>query len=217
MREYGYIGKKTVRTDGRQKATGSFRYMTDIPVDDLLYGALVHPECAHALVDEIDVSEALACPGVVKVVTAEDVPGLNRHGLIFQDQPVFCDREVRYRGDTLAAVVAVSPEIARHAAGMVNVRLTPLPEVLTAEEALEEGTSPIHEGGNSAARYSYVNGDVSDAFSRAMRSWRKHSSPSIRNMRIWRPKEGRPDLFPTAGWKSGWAVRTRTGPPGIWP
>jgi len=165
--EFTSIGKRVPRSDGRQKATGAFRYMTDIPREDRLYGALVHPRCSHALVDGIDVSGALACPGVVRVVTAKDVPGLNRHGLIWKDQPVFCDRVVRYSGDTLADVIAVTPEIALRAAALVRVSLSPLPEVLTPEEALAQGAPAIHDGGNLAAEYSFAKGDVADAFSRS--------------------------------------------------
>jgi CO/xanthine dehydrogenase Mo-binding subunit len=103
-------------------------------------------------------------PGVVKVVTAKDVPGLNRHGLILKDQPVFCDQEVRYRGDTLAAVVATSPEIAAQAAKLVKVKLRKLPELMSAGEALQKDAPVIHEGGNLAARYAYTGGDAEEAF-----------------------------------------------------
>ena len=134
--QFGCIGKKVVRKDGQSKATGSIKYMADIQMPDMLYGKILHPPYPHALIKDMDIAEAEAYPGVVKVVTAKDVPGQNRHGLIVPDQPVFCDKKVCYLGDTVAVVVAESEDIAEKALDLVHVSYEKLPCVLTPEEGL---------------------------------------------------------------------------------
>jgi CO/xanthine dehydrogenase Mo-binding subunit len=167
MSRFRYIGEKVIRKDGRLKATGELQYMADMQMKGMLYGVLVHPAYAHATISELDISEAMQYPGVVSVITAADVPGLNRHGLMLKDQPVLCEKTVRYLGDTLAVVVAHSLESAHEAAMRVKVTYTRLPEVNTAAEALQENAPVIHEGGNLAAHYSYAGGNVNEAFENA--------------------------------------------------
>lgn len=165
--QFECIGKKVVRKDGQSKATGSIKYMADIQLPGMLFGKVLHPPYPHALIKGIDVSEAEAFPGVVKVVTAKDVPGENRHGLIIPDQPVFCDKKVCYLGDTVAVVVAESEDIAEKALERVHVTYEKLPCVLTAEEGLAQGAPEVHEGGNIGSHLRFKNGDVEQAFKEA--------------------------------------------------
>ncbi len=165
--QFGCIGKKVVRKDGQSKATGSIKYMADIQMPDMLYGKILHPPYPHALIKDMDIAEAEAYPGVVKVVTAKDVPGQNRHGLIVPDQPVFCDKKVCYLGDTVAVVVAESEDIAEKALDLVHVSYEKLPCVLTPEEGLALDAPEIHEGGNVGSHLRFKNGDVDQAFREA--------------------------------------------------
>jgi xanthine dehydrogenase molybdopterin-binding subunit B len=217
MSSFRYIGEKTVRVDGRQKASGALRYMADLALADMLFGALVHPECAHAAVGEIDAAEAERVPGVVKVVTAKDVPGLNRHGLILKDQPVFCDTEIRYRGDTLAAVVATSPEIAAQAAKLVKVKLRKLPEVPTAGEALQKTRRSSTRAGIWRRAMPIPAAMRRRPSAAPTWSWKRPLRHPIRSTPIWKPKAVWPDLFRTAAWRSGRAARTGSGRPRTWP
>ncbi len=167
MSNYHCIGNKIIRKDGREKATGDLLYMADIRQEDMLYASLVHPPYAHAKINAIDTAEAESFPGVVKVITARDIPGTNVHGLIFKDQPVICDKEVKYLGDTVAIVLATTQETAVNAVGLVKVDYTRLTELFTYEEAMQDDAPVIHEGGNLAAQYEYKNGDLWQALEKA--------------------------------------------------
>ncbi len=83
----------------------------------MLYGATLRAAHPHARILSIDTSKAAALPGVHAVLTHQDVPGRNRHGLVIHDWPVLCDDKVRYLGDAVAVVAADTPEIARRGAG----------------------------------------------------------------------------------------------------
>jgi CO/xanthine dehydrogenase Mo-binding subunit len=87
----------------------------------------------------MDFSEVAKAPGVVKVVTHEDVPGHNGFGLLLQDQPVFCHEEVRFVRDMLALVVAETEEQARLAVALAKVEYQELPGVFDMAEAAEQG------------------------------------------------------------------------------
>lgn len=164
MGKFNYIGKRIIRKDGQDKATGKIKYMADIQMKDMLYGVLIHPPFPHAFITSVDISKAQEYPGVERVITAKDIPGENIHGLVYKDQPVLCDKWVKYLGDTVAVVVAATEETALQAAKLVDIRYTKLPEVLTAREALKEGAVVIHKGGNAAAQYYYKNGDIQESF-----------------------------------------------------
>ncbi len=167
MSEFTWVGKRIPRTDGKGKATGQTKYMGDIALDGMLYGKLLHPDTAHAIIKNIDVSEAEKMPGVVKVVTAADVPGVNAHGLVVQDQPVICADRARYLGDTVAVVLAETEKQAEDALSAVKVTYEPLPAVMTARDAIADGAPQIHPDGNLIAHYAYQSGDVEAAFNDA--------------------------------------------------
>ncbi len=167
MPDFKWVGKRVPRTDGEGKATGRTKYMGDVQLDGMLYGKMLHPSIPHAVIKSIDVSDAEKMPGVVKVVTAGDVPGKNEHGLVVKDQPVLCGDRVRYLGDTVAVVLAETERAAEAALAAVKVEYEPLPSVMTAAEALAEVAPKIHPDGNLIAHYDYINGDVEKAFNQA--------------------------------------------------
>ena len=97
-----------------RRIDGQLGYPTDLlDTPGLLHGAILRSAHAHARLIRVDVSRALIMPGVHAVVTAEDVPGLNRFGIVVRDQPVFCEERVRFEGDAVAAVAADSRAEAR--------------------------------------------------------------------------------------------------------
>lgn len=167
MPDYSWVGKRVPRTDGEGKATGKTKYMGDIQLDGMVYGKLLHPSVPHAIIKSIEVSEAEKMPGVVKVVTAQDIPGINRHGLVVKDQPVICDERVRYLGDTVAVVLAASEREAEAALSAVVVEYEVLPSVMTAAASMVESAPKIHPDGNLIAHYDYKSGDVDAAFEKA--------------------------------------------------
>jgi CO/xanthine dehydrogenase Mo-binding subunit len=167
MAEYKWIGKRIPRKDGAAKATGRMKYMADICLENMAYVKLLHPPVQHALIKSLDASEAEKMPGVVKVVTWKDVPGMNEHGLICKDQPVFCADRVRYLGDTVAAVIAETEAEAARALKYIRVEYEALPVIPSAAEGMSEGAPKIHPGGNIIAHYDFSSGDVERAFAEA--------------------------------------------------
>ena len=158
---HSYEGKLE-RTDALGKVLGETKYTTDM-AQDALYLRTVRSPHPHAIVTAIDISQAMKVTGVVRVLTAKDVTGSNDIGFFTQDQPLFCDRRVRFVGDAVAMVVADSPESAELGLEAVRVDYQTLPGVFNPEEALREDAPKIHEKGNVLDRYFVRKGNVDEA------------------------------------------------------
>jgi CO/xanthine dehydrogenase Mo-binding subunit len=140
--ELGRVGESVKRADGIPKVTGEFAYSSDLHAAGMLWGHTLRSPHAHALIKDIDISEAVAMPGVHAVLTHDDVPGEKRYGLEFADQPVLAFERVRYYGEPIAVVAAEHPEQARRAAARIRVEYEPLEPVVDSERATEQ--DPIH-------------------------------------------------------------------------
>ncbi|MHB8419563.1 MAG: selenium-dependent xanthine dehydrogenase [Myxococcales bacterium] len=148
--EDGRVGASYRRYAGGEMALGGRPYVADMQRPGLLHGALALSPHPRARVLAIDVSKALALPGVVAVATAAEVPGNRWYGLLYDDWPGFVavGEEVRCVGDVLAAVAAVDRRTAREAAALVELRCEPLPPLLDPEDSVREGAprvNPKHE------------------------------------------------------------------------
>jgi CO/xanthine dehydrogenase Mo-binding subunit len=140
--EYGRVYETVRRADAVPKATGEFAFASDLFGAGMLWGHTVRSVHAHAHILAVDISQAVAMPGVHAVLTHEDVPGEKRYGLEFRDQPVLAFDRVRYFGEPVAVVAAETPEQARRAADKVRVEYEPLEPVTDPERALD--LPPIH-------------------------------------------------------------------------
>jgi CO/xanthine dehydrogenase Mo-binding subunit len=140
--EVGRVGESVKRVDAIPKVTGEFAYSSDLFDAGMLWGHTLRSPHAHALIHSIDISQALATPGVHAVLTHEDVPGDKRYGLEFADQPVLAFDRVRYFGEPVALVAAEHPEQARRAAAKIVVEYEPLEPVIDMERAADQ--EPIH-------------------------------------------------------------------------
>jgi CO/xanthine dehydrogenase Mo-binding subunit len=132
-----------VRPDGREKVTGAGRYTADLTFTGEAHAAFRYADHPHARIVRIDASAARAHPGVLAVLTHEDVPDVLYGGMV-QDRRLFARDAVRFEGDIVAGVAALTPEIACEAAALVEVELEPLPAVSDFGAALEEGTTLVH-------------------------------------------------------------------------
>jgi CO/xanthine dehydrogenase Mo-binding subunit/aerobic-type carbon monoxide dehydrogenase small subunit (CoxS/CutS family) len=148
-----FIGKSIPRRDLPDKVTGKTKFYADYYFDNMLFGKAVYSPYPHALVLAVDTAPAYAVPGVQLVITAKDIPGRNLFGVLAQDQPVLCDKRVKYIGDMVAVVFADDEEAAEKGAAAVKVEYQELPGVFTVEDALKEGAPLIP----SAEREPYWN------------------------------------------------------------
>ncbi|PMC39151.1 xanthine dehydrogenase subunit D [Bacillus sp. UMB0899] len=154
-----YGEKWRVRPDGFDKVTGSLKYLTDYTFPNMLYGKVLRSSFPHAKISSISTEEAEKLEGVKAVLTYKDVPGMNRFGLIFPDQPVLCEDVVRYVGDAVAAVAATSEEIAEKALSLIQVEYEPLPVMDSPEKSLGSSSISLHSAGNILHRASYKNSE----------------------------------------------------------
>src|SRR6266540_4074884 len=155
----GGVGESPRRPDGTLKVTGEFAYSSDLWAEGMLWGATVRSPHPRAVIRAIEVAEALATPGVLAVLTHEDVPGRPTYGLEIVDQPVLAFPEVRYQGEPVALVAADHPETARRAAARVRVDYQPLDPLTDPEAAMADGAPALHPGGNVLRHIRIRHGD----------------------------------------------------------
>jgi xanthine dehydrogenase molybdopterin-binding subunit B len=116
------VSKRTAwRNDAHAKVTGATKYTDDIKVPNALYAVPVYSDFVHARIVRIKTDRAEQCPGVVRVLTAKDVPGANHVGQIIRDYRIFADDKIRYNGDVVALIVAESRNNAIAASKLVLV------------------------------------------------------------------------------------------------
>lgn len=155
---------KRKRPDGVGKVTGELKYLTDLSFPGMLYGKILRSPYPHANILSICTQQAKKLAGVRAVITHEDVPGMNRFGIVIPDQPVLCEEKVRYTGDAIAAVAAETEEIAERALKLIEVVYDKLPEVDDPEKALLADAPQLHSGGNVLHRSGYQKGDMEEGF-----------------------------------------------------
>ena len=164
----GAVGSGVLRRDAREKVCGSALYVADIRRAHMLYGKAVRSPYPHALIKEIDASQALACPGVVAVFTAADIPGNNITGpRTVKDQPVLTSDRVRFAGEAVALVVADSEAALRRGVDRVKVNYEPLPLVDNPKDALASGAPLLHREGNLCYQFRINKGDFESALREA--------------------------------------------------
>ncbi|MEJ7839026.1 MAG: molybdopterin cofactor-binding domain-containing protein, partial [Thermomicrobiales bacterium] len=139
------IGASVARPDAIAKLDGSAIYPADAIRAEMLHARIVFAHLSRATLVAIDTTAALAVPGVVEILTAEDVP-YNRFGLVEADQPVLCEigDETRFVGDKVAVIIADSPDAAERGVAALAVTLRPLPPVIDPELALDTGSPLVH-------------------------------------------------------------------------
>ena len=164
------IGYSHPRPDVREKVTGTAKFTDDYAFPQLLHGATLRAAYPHARILSIQTEEAAALPGVHAVLTHHDVPGQNRHGLVYQDWPVLCDDKVRYMGDAVAIVAADTADIAQAALRLIRVEYEPLPVIADAEQARKPDAVLVHEDwkdGNLLEHIKVRHGQVEKGFAEA--------------------------------------------------
>ena len=168
-----------IRADGPDKVTGSGRYTADMTMTGQLVAKFKYAEVAHARITRLDVSAARAIPGVFAVITNDDVPDV-RYTAVIADRTLFARDVVRFEGEVVAAVAAISEEVANRAIDAIVFEYDPLPVVSDLEQAIEPGATLVHpelesyeitgdtpHGGNVATHSSIAMGDAEAAMAKA--------------------------------------------------
>lgn len=178
------IGESIARPDAFGKVTGQARYPGDLVQAGMLHLKVVFARRPHARIRAIDSSAALAYPGVVAVLTANDIP-YNAFGLIEHDQPVICGDVVRFEGDKVAVVIAESQEAAEAASKLVTVIYEDLPVLSDPRAAMASDAPLIHpeRGSNILFEQPIRKGDAAHALAEAdvvvegefHTSWQEHA------------------------------------------
>jgi CO/xanthine dehydrogenase Mo-binding subunit len=133
-----------IRADGKEKVTGVGRYTADLNLTGQLFAKFRYADHSHARLLRIDTTAARALPGVFAVLTHEDVPDVKYGGMV-QDRRLFAKDKVRWEGDPIAGVAALTAEIAEQAAALIEVEYEPLPVVGSFEEAMAPDADLVHD------------------------------------------------------------------------
>jgi OHCU decarboxylase len=155
----GAVGTSTTRVDGVPKVRGEFEYSSDMRMDGMLWGATLRSAHPRADIWSLDISRALAIPGVGAVLTHEDVPGRKLYGMERADQPVLAWQHVRYQGEPIAIVAAEHPETARRAIDAIEVEYDVLEPLTDPERAMTADAPQLHLSGNLLRHVRIVHGD----------------------------------------------------------
>ncbi len=167
---YSVVGTSTPRIDGIEMVMGRAQFTADLKLPHMLSGKLLRSPYPHALIKSIDIARALKVPGVKAIITGKDVPSRKYGAVPFAgDETAVCIDKVRYVGDEVAAVAAISPDIAEEALELIVVEYEPLDAVFDPLEAIKPGAPWIHTDiqNNISAQYVKKYGDVEAGFAAA--------------------------------------------------
>ena len=158
----GSIGTRLPKYHAQDLVLGQHRYVDDIRMDGMKIGALKFSDHPRAVIKSMDLSAAMSHPGVLRIFTADDVPGDRNIGLIKQDWPLMIavGETTRYVGDVLAIVIAETDASAREAVALIEVDYEVLEPVTDMHAALLAESPSVHEGGNVLSQSITNRGDL---------------------------------------------------------
>lgn len=180
MAELKYVGTSVTRKDAIEKVTGSAQFIEDRFLGPLLYCKMKKSSVAHGRIKKLDISKALKHPGVKTVLTGDDYP--KKIGLYLVDRDIVAKKKVRYWGEPVAIVAAVTERAAAEAVELIEVEYEELPGVFDPIDGMKPDAPVIHEdlgsydivpifypqpGTNIANHFKLRKGDVEKGFAEA--------------------------------------------------
>jgi len=139
------LGQNFSRVDGPAKLRGSAQFTGDIEMPGMVYAKVLRSAYPHARLTRVNAEKAQKLPGVVAVLTRDDLKKMNAYfGPVVKDQPVVALDRVRYVGDIIAAVAAEEKDIAEEALELIEVDYEPLPAIFDPAEAMKPGAPILH-------------------------------------------------------------------------
>lgn len=159
------VGKEITRIDGYDKVSGTARFTFDIELPNMAFAVTLRSPHPHARIKKIDTSKALKLPGVLEIITFENVPKIPWYG----GSTSLFDPHLRYVGDEVACAAAETRHIAEEALKLIEVEYELLPFVVDAEEAMKPGAPRLYEKGNlyRGEPFKYSRGDIKKGFAEA--------------------------------------------------
>ncbi len=165
--KYDSVGVSIPRVDAADKVTGRAQYTADLALPNMIHGKILGSPIAHGRIKRIDVSKARALPGVLAVITGEDVTDTT-YGVSppRYDEHVLAKDKVRHVGDEVAAVAAIDEKTAEKALSLIEVEYEELPAVFDSLEAIADGAPQLHERyqNNVNTHVDHTFGDVEKGF-----------------------------------------------------
>jgi len=167
--ELKVIGTFQSRPDAVEKVTGRAIFTDDLHLEGMLHARVKRAEVPHAILKRLDVEAARCLPGVEAILTAQNIPGQNAHGLVIPDWPVLVEvgGRVRYVGDALAIVAAQSREIASQALDLITAEYELQPVISDPVQAAQPDSPALHPEGNLLKHIKVRKGDIEQGFNEA--------------------------------------------------
>src|SRR5438552_9906407 len=161
--ELSIIGKSLIKPDAFSKVSGQTKFADDLALPRMLFGRILRSPHPHARIVRVDTSRARALPGVLAVLTGDDLP--IKFGIlpVSQDEEALAREKVRYVGDPVAAVAATDEWIADEALDLIEVEFTELPAIMSIEQAIAADAEPIHGASNVHKAVALEFGDTDEA------------------------------------------------------
>ncbi len=161
------VGVSVPRLDAVDKVTGRAAYTGDITLPGMVYAKVLSSPLPHARISSIDVAEARRVPGVVAILTPDQLHDIDPYyGTSVKDRPILAMGKVRYQGEPVAAVAAVDERTAERAVGLIRVSYEELPVAADIDTALAEGAPQLHAS-NLCHEYHYDWGDAEAGFAQS--------------------------------------------------
>jgi CO/xanthine dehydrogenase Mo-binding subunit len=159
------IGKSVPRKEGRDKVTGAARYIDDMTLPGMLYGATVRSQTPRGIIKNISFDPRFHWSDFV-VVTAKDIPGKNCIALIGDDQPCLADGKVNHPEEPILLLAHEDPHFLRKAIDAVSIEYETLPPIFTIEDS-EQHSQIIWGTDNIFKTYLIDKGDVDGIWAKA--------------------------------------------------
>ena len=182
--DYKVVGTRPIRHDGTDKVTGRAKYGGDFQAAGQLFGKVLRSPHAHARIKSLDVSKAQAYPGVLAVITGDDMPVASNkdadQGAKFSSDRLMARDKVLFTGHAVAAVAALDAHTAETAIGLIDVTYEPLEPVMNVKDAMKENAVLLHDdvmttelgektdkASNIATHFRFEVGDLEKGFAEA--------------------------------------------------
>ena len=163
------IGQIVQRPDAVEKVTGEAIFTDDIDFPGMLHARVKRAMVPHAIVTRLDVAKARQLPGILAVLTADDIPGSHTHGLVIYDWPslVGVGERVRYMGDAVAIIAAETRQIATQALDLIEVEYDLQPVISNPVQARQPESPNLHANGNLLKHIKVRKGEMEQGFAEA--------------------------------------------------